>query len=324
MNRRSLMLSLAGTAASALTARTSVAQQGYPQRPLRVIVPFPPGGATDNNARVIARSMSQSLGQSIVIDNRTGANGRVGTEAVALAPADGYTLLVGGIGALTIAPHLEKVPYNPLKDFTPVSCLVTFDTVLIVHPSLPVTDVPSLIDYLQRKGKDTNYASSGPGGPYHMAGELFKTMANVEMTHVPYKGDGAAIVDLMGGTVQLMFTSTSAAVPHIRAGKVKLIASGGSQRTRVFPDVRTVSEQGVTGYALDSWGGLFGPAGLSPQVVQTLYGAVEKGTQDAALQESISLQGGTWIASKPVDFERFLRAEHEKWGKLIRVRDLKI
>ncbi|RYF74196.1 MAG: tripartite tricarboxylate transporter substrate binding protein [Comamonadaceae bacterium] len=323
MNRRNFVASLAG--AGALVRMAPVEAQGaYPQRPIKVIVPFPPGGATDNSARVIGRNLGQTLGQSMVIDNRVGANGRVGTEAVALAAPDGYTLLLGGIGALTIAPHLEKVPYDPLKDFTPVSCLVTYDTVLVVHPSLPVSSVPELIDYLKKNGERTNFASSGPGGPYHMAGELFKSMAQVEMTHVPYKGDGAAIVDLMGGTVQLMFTSTSAAVPHIRSGKVKLIASGSSKRTPVFPDVKTVDEQGVKGYALDSWAGLFGPANLPAPIVQTLHAAVRKGAQDAALQETILGHGSTWVASAPDDFARFVREEHAKWGRLVRERKLTI
>jgi tripartite-type tricarboxylate transporter receptor subunit TctC len=319
--RRRVLASAAALAALPLTAGVR-AQSAYPVRPIRVIVPFPPGGATDNVARVVVKSMAPVLGQPMMIDNRGGANGRLGTELAAQAAPDGYTLLFGGIGALTIAPHLGKVPYDPAKDFTPISCLVFYDSVLVINPALPVNTVPELVDYLKRNGSKSNYASSGSGGPYHMAFELFKALAGVEATHVPYKGDGVAIIDLIAGNVQCMITSTSAALPHIRAGKIKVIASAGSRRTPVFPEVATIEEQGVRGYGLDTWGGLIGPAGLPPAIVDTLYDAVARVSGDKALQEGVLAQGGAWIGNRPAEFSQFLRVESEKWGKLIRDRRL--
>ncbi len=298
------------------------AQGAYPNRPIRVIVPFPPGGATDNVARVVVKTMSAILGQPMVIDNRGGANGRLGTELAAKAAPDGYTLLFGGIGALTIAPHLEKVPYDPAKDFTPISCIVFYDSVLVANPALPASNVPELIDYLKRNAGKVNYASSGGGGPYHMAFELFKALAGVDATHIPYKGDGLGIIDLAAGNVQCMITSTSAALPQIRAGKIKVLASAGSRRTPLFPDIGTIEEQGVKGYALDTWGGLIGPAGLPAPIVDTLYEAVAKASADKALQEGVLAQGGAWIGNRPAEFTRFLGVEYEKWGKLIRERKL--
>jgi tripartite-type tricarboxylate transporter receptor subunit TctC len=319
--RREFLLG-AGTLAAASLASPAFAQAAYPSRPIRLIVPFPPGGATDNVARVFVKSMSPILGQQMVIDNRGGANGRLGTELAAQAPPDGYTLLFGGIGALTIAPHLERVPYDPAKDFTPVSCIVFYDSVLVANAALPVSNVPELVEYLRRNGANANYASSGGGGPYHMAFELFKALAGVEATHVPYKGDGLALIDLVAGNVQCMITSTSAALPHIRSGKIKVLASAGSRRTPVFPDVGTIEEQGVRGYGLDTWGGLIGPAGLPAPVVAALHDAVVRAGSDKALQEGVLAQGGAWIGNRPAEFAAFLRTEHEKWGKLIRERRL--
>lgn len=314
-----MLAAMAGLHAAAVGS-----QSAFPSKTIRVIVPFPPGGATDNSARVICKSMSSILGQSMVIDNRVGANGRIGTEAVAKSEPDGYSLLIGGIGALTVAPHLEKVPYDPVRDFTPIGGLVTYDTVLIVNPSLPVKSVGELITYLKRNGSKVNYGSSGAGGPFHMAGEYFKSLAKVDMTHVPYKGDGAAIVDLVGGNVQLMFTSTSAAAPHVRSGKVRLIACGSSHRTSVFPDVPTIEEQGLKGYALDAWAGLFGPAGLTEPVIKTLSSAVAKAGEDTELRAAVSAQGSTWLGTGPSEFGRFVRQQNAQWGQLIRERKLTI
>jgi tripartite-type tricarboxylate transporter receptor subunit TctC len=320
--RRRILTGMAAATPLAIAASVGVAQTAWPVRPIRVIVPFPPGGATDNVARVLARSLSPALGQPIVIDNKAGANGRLGTELAAQAPADGYTLLFGGIGALTIAPHLEKVPYDPARDFTPISCIVYYDSVLVAHPGFAPNNVPELIDHLKRHGSRVNYASSGTGGPYHMAFELFKAMAGVDATHVPYKGDGLAIVDLAAGNVQCMITSTSAAMPQIRAGRVKVLASIGSRRTALFPDVATVEEQGLKGYAVESWGGLIGPAGLPPRVVETLHEAVVRVATEPALREGMQAQGGAWVGSRPGEFTAFLKSEYDKWGRLIRERRL--
>ena len=319
--RRALLRGAAALVAGA-AAVPLAAQPAYPSRTIRVIVPFPPGGATDNVARVVVKSLAAILGQPIVVDNRGGANGRLGTELAAQAAPDGFTLLIGGIGALTIAPHLEKVPYDPVRDFTPISCLVYYDSVLVITPSLPVANVPELVKYLERNGARSSYASSGSGGPYHMAFELFKALAGVDATHVPYKGDGLGIVDLMAGNVQCMITSVSAALPHIRSGKVRAIGCAGTRRSSSLPELATLDEQGVRGYALDTWGGLIGPAGLPANVVDALADAVARAGADKTLRDGVLSQGTTWVGNRPAEFSAFLRTESERWGRLIRERRL--
>ncbi|KRB74228.1 Bug family tripartite tricarboxylate transporter substrate binding protein [Noviherbaspirillum sp. Root189] len=323
MERRRFLGAVAALAGSTTTTFTHAQQAMYPVKPIQFVVPYSPGGATDNTARLIAKFLAPILKQPLVIDNRAGANGRVGAEYVKRAEPDGYTLLMGGIGPLAIAPHLEKVSYDPFKDFTPISCLVTWDTVLVVNPSVPAANVPELIAHLRRNGTKMNYGSSGQGGPYHVAAELFKALAKVEMMHVPYKGDGAAIVDLISGNTQVMFTSASAILPHIKTGRVRLLASGGTRRSTLFPDVPTISEQALPDFAAEAWGGVFGPAGMSKEVVGRLYAAIQKAFTDQALRDGINAQGSQWIASSPNDFSLFLREEYLKWGRVIDEQDLK-
>lgn len=295
----------------------------FPNKPIQLIVPFSPGGATDNSARLIAKYLAPALNQPIIIDNRAGANGRVGAERVMSSRPDGYTLLMGGIGPLAIAPHLEKVPYDPFKDFTPISCLVTWDTVLVVNPSVPATNVHEFIQYLKKNGGNVNYGSSGQGGPYHIAAELFKAMAKVEMTHVPYKGDGTAIIDLVSGNVQVMFTSASAILPNIKAGRVRLLAGCDTGRSTLFPEVATISEQALPGFSADSWGGVFGPAGMSSKTINRLYTAIQAAFNEPSLRDGINAQGSQWIASNPEEFKIFLRKEYDKWGKVIKEQGIK-
>lgn len=302
------------------SARSS--DQGYPDRPVRVVVPFPPGGATDNVARVVAKGIGEVLGQSFIIENKGGANGRLGTELVVRAPADGYTLLFGGIGALTIAPHLERLPYDPVSDLKPISAVVAYDSLLLAHASLPVSNVPELVAYLKAHAGRVNYASSGGGGPYHMAFELFKALAGVQCTHVPYKGDGLAIVDLAAGNVQCMITSVSAAQPHLQSGRIRILASAGSRRVSRYPDLATIAEQGVAGYSLETWGGLFAPAGTPDARVGTVNRALLAALDGRGVREGMAGQGGTWIGEGPEAFAGFVEREHAKWGKLIRERGL--
>ena len=323
MNRRDALTSLMALASSMRAPWAFGQEVEFPTKPIQLVVPFSPGGATDNSARLIVKYLSPTLNQPIVIDNRAGANGRVGAERVMSSRPDGYTLLMGGIGPLAIAPHLEKVPYDPFKDFTPISCLITWDTVLVVHPSVPATNVREFIEYLKKNGNNVNYGSSGQGGPYHIAAELFKAMAKVEMTHVPYKGDGTAIIDLVSGNVQVMFTSASAILPNIKAGRVRLLAGCDTRRSTLFPEVATISEQALPGFAADSWGGIFGPADMSSKVIEKIYSAIQTAFKDPQLRDGINAQGSQWIASNPGDFKAFLRKEYDKWGKVIREQGIK-
>lgn len=322
MKRRQVLSGIAVIAGSCAVSEL-YAQQQFPARAVRVIVPFAPGGGTDNVGRIMCEELQKVLGQSFLVDNRVGANGRIGTEVVAKAPPDGYTLLVGGIGALTIAPHLEKVPYDADKDFTPITLLGTADSILIVGPNVPATNFAELLDYLRREGGKASYGSSGPGGPYHMAGELLKTMAKVEMTHVPYRGDGAALIDLMGGQIQLMFTSVSAGLPHLKGGKVRMVAGAGERRTPIFPDIKTIAEQGFPGFSADSWVGVFGPAGLPPKVTETLHQAMANILANESIKQKLAAQGITALGWGPLELRKFVNGESEKWGKLIRERSLK-
>lgn len=322
MKRRQVSLGIVGLACSVAPFEAQ-SQEVFPSRPVKVVVPYSPGGGTDNVARILFDEMQRSLKQPFVIDNRVGANGRVGTELVARAPADGYTLLVGGIGPLTISPHLEKLPYDPDKDFSPITLLGTADSILIVNPALPIKNMPELLAYLRRDGAKVNFGSSGISGPFHMAGELLKTMAKVEMTHVPYKGDGAALIDLMGGSIQLMFTSVSAGLPHVKSGKVRLIASAGERRSLVFPDVKTIAEQGLPGFAADSWVGLFGPATVPRQTVDILHSAMVRILREESVRQQLLAQGIAPVGSTPAELKRFIKDEYDKWGLVIHERGLK-
>lgn len=322
MKRRQVLCGITAVAGSCAIPAVH-AQQPYPTHPVRVIVPFAPGGGTDNVGRIMCEALQKALGQSFLVDNRVGANGRIGTEVVAKAPPDGYTLLVGGIGALTIAPHLEKVPYDAEKDFTPVTLLGTADSILIVGPNVPANNFTELLDYLRREGGKVSYGSSGPGGPYHMAGELLKAMAKVEMTHIPYRGDGAALIDLMGGQIQLMFTSVSAGLPHLKSGKVRIVAGAGERRTPIFPEIKTIAEQGLPGFSADSWVGVFGPAGMPTGVTETLHLAMANILADESVKQKLAAQGITALGWGPAELKKFVNGESEKWGKLIRERGLK-
>lgn len=318
MKRRNVLMAvLAVGAAQTLNAQT------FPSRPVRMIVPYSPGGGTDNVGRLMCDELQRALQQSFIVDNRVGANGRIGTDLVAKSAPDGYTLLLGGIGPLTIAPHLEHVPYDPDKDFSPITLIGTADSILIVNPSVPAENLPELLEYLRRSGGKANYGSSGLGGPFHMAGELLKTMAKVEMTHVPYKGDGAALIDLMGGAIQLMFTSVSAGLPHVKAGKVRIVASAGERRTPLFPDIKTIAEQGLPGFSADSWVGVFGPAGMPARTVEVLHSAMARILADEPVKQKLMAQGITPVGSGPSELKRFVKSEYDKWGQVIRERGLK-
>ncbi|AOB39782.1 tripartite tricarboxylate transporter substrate binding protein [Bordetella parapertussis] len=317
MNRRDALGALAALASTTWLGRAAAAKP-YPQRPVTLIVPYSPGGATDNVARVIAEHLQARLGQPVIIDNRAGANGRIGTLAVARAAPDGYVLLLGGIGPITIAPHLEKVPYDPFKDFAPVSLLVKNDVVLLVNPAVPARKPEELIALLKAEPGKFNYASSGTGGPFHLSGELFKSMAGVEMTHVPYKGDGPALVDLMAGNVQVMFTTISASAAHIQAGKAIALASAGEVRSSQMPDLPTLAESALPGFASETWQVLFAPGGTPAPTIDALQAGLAGAMRDARLRQALQAQGNSVVASDVPACAQFVRDEYEKWGNVVR------
>ncbi|TAJ84371.1 MAG: tripartite tricarboxylate transporter substrate binding protein [Reyranella sp.] len=315
-----LALACAGSALAGARAQS----QTYPDKPIRLIVPFTPGGVTDNIGRVLAERMGRELGQSIIIDNRAGANGRIGTDAVAKAAPDGYTLLLGGIGALTIHPHMLKVPYDPVNDFVPISLVATNDVVIVVNPKLPVKTPAELVAYAKANGNKMQYGSSGIGAPTHLAAELFKTRVGSAMVHVPYKGDSAAVMDVVAGNVDLSFSTVSATLSLIQAGKLRAIAMTGLQRSQSLPDVPTLDETVLKGFNADTWVGLFAPARTPDPIIKRLYEATKAALADPEVRRKLIAGGNNIVGNDTAQFRAFLDAESKKWGEVIRAGNIKL
>jgi tripartite-type tricarboxylate transporter receptor subunit TctC len=313
-------LACTGSAFAGARAQT----QNYPDKPIRLIVPFTPGGVTDNIGRVLAERMGRELGQSLIIDNRAGANGRIGTDAVAKAAPDGYTLLLGGIGALTIHPHMLKVPYDPVNDFVPISLVATNDVVIVVNPKLPVKTPADLVAYAKANGAKMQYGSSGIGAPTHLAAELFKTRVGSSMVHVPYKGDSAAVMDVVAGNVDLSFSTVSATLSLIQAGKLRAIAMTGLQRSQSLPDVPTLDETVLKGFNADTWVGLFAPAHTPEPIIKRLHRATEVALADPEVRRKLVAGGNNIVGNDTARFRAFLDAESKKWGEVIRTGNIKL
>src|SRR5215813_12412030 len=266
----------------ALTASASAADD-YPNRPVRLIIPFPPGGSNDVVGRLVAKQLSEKLGQQVFVDNRVGAGGVLGTQAASVATPDGYTLLVISI-AHAVNPALYKLEYDPIKSFTPVSILATGPNVLVVNPELNVKSVKDLVALAKEKPGELNYASAGIGSFQHLGGELFKLTAGVNIVHVPYRGGGPAMQDVISGHVKIMFSSLIQTTPFIKSGQLKALGTGGAKRTSVLPDVPTISEAGVPGYVADNWWGLAAPAALPAPLIDRLYAASQAALKSPELQ----------------------------------------
>jgi len=301
------------------------ASQAYPDKPIRVIVPVPAGGTPDVVARMVAPGLSGLLGQQLVIDNRGGAGGLIATELAARAVPDGYTLFFGSPGSLTILPHLHKqVAYDPLKDFAPVSLVSIGPFLLITHPSAPVKTVKDLIALARAEPGKLNYASAGNGTPNHLAMEMFKSMAGVNITHVPYKGAPQAVTDLIGGSVDLMFNSIPPALPHIKSGRLKLLAVASARRSPQLPEVPTVSEAGVPGFEAITWFGLLAPARTPKQIVVRLNELVVKVVRAPELKSQLESLGYDAVGGSSSEFAAFIRAESEKYAKVVKLSGAKV
>ncbi len=298
--------------------------QAYPTRPIKLVVPFTPGGVTDNIARVFCERMGRELGQQFIIDNRAGANGRIGTDAVAKSAPDGYTLLLGGIGALTIHPHMLKVPYDPVNDFIPISLIATNDVVIVINPKLAPRTPAELIAYLKANPGKLQYGSSGIGAPTHLAAELFKSRIGADMIHVPYKGDSAAVMDVVSGTVDMSFSTVSATISLIRGGKLRPIAMTGLVRSQSLPDVPTLDESGLKGFNADTWIGLFAPAHTPTPIITRLYEATRVSLADPDVREKLIAGGNNIVGSNTQEFTAFLAAESKKWGDVVRAGNIKL
>ena len=298
---RQALLALLGTALLALPAIANAQTPAYPTKPIRLVVPFPAGGATDILAREVAKHLTETWGQSVVVDNRPGAGGNIGSELVAKSPPDGYTLEMGTVGTHAINASLySKMPYDHVKDFVPVILVAGVPNVLVVNPSVPVNSVQEFIAYAKANPGKLNFASSGSGTSIHLSGELFKVMAGVQMTHVPYKGSAPALQDLLGGQVQLMFDNLPPSLPQIKAGKLRALAVTSATRAPALPDVPTVAEAGLPGFEASSWFGVLAPAGTPPAIVAKLHGALMTVMKDPGVRG--------WGAVAPIGGAAFLAA----------------
>jgi len=305
--------------AFAALAFSASAQDTFPNKPIKMVVPFPAGGPTDVVGRLAGVKMSERLGQQVLIENKAGAGGNIGADSVAKAPADGYTVLLGTVATHAINSALYKViPYDPITDFKPIALLAQVPLMLTVHPSLPVTDVKSLIAYAKANPGKVAFASSGNGTPLHLAGVLFGSMAGVEMTHIPYRGTAPAMQDHTAGQVPVMFDAISTATPPSRAGLIRPFAVTTPQRSNAWPNLPTMAEAGIPGYEAYTWNALFAPAKTPDAVVQKLAAAAMEAMKDAQVTKTLSDIGVTVVSdSTPEKLTAFVKAEFAKWGPIV-------
>lgn len=309
--RRFLATLLAGMISPVVRA------QAYPARPIRIIVPFPPGGAVDFYARIVQPALTEKLGQPIVIDNRPGASGMIGADLVAKSPPDGYTLLLGNIASLAINVGLyAKMPYNPVTDFTPITHTVDVNYVLVVHPSVPARTVRELIEYARTNPGKLAFGSAGSGSLPHLAGELFKSLTGVQMTHVPYKGGGPMVSDLVGGTIQLVIADQANLMPHVKSGNLRALAVASPARSPGYPELPTIAEAGVPGFQAVAWNGLVAPAGVSPDIVKRLNAVFVETMATPSVSARLVEGGLDPVGDPPESFARFIPAEIAKWSKI--------
>ncbi len=317
-------LAAAGIMLAALAGLPAAGAADFPTRPLRIIVGFPPGGATDLVARIIAPRLGESLKQQVIVDNRAGANGTIGAEIAARSTPDGYNLHLATLGALVISPSITRVSYDPLKDFATISMAVQLQNMFLVHPSLAARTIPELITLARQKPGGLNYASSGLGSPGHLAGELFKAMAKVDMTHVPYKGGGPALTDLLGGHLPVFVAVISTGVPPVKAGRAVALAVTGARRSSALPNVPTVAETpGLKGYEASNWYGMVAPAGTPPAVIKRLQDELHAALKATEVRDALLSRGIDPDTSTPEEFTAYIRSETAKWEKVIRSANLK-
>jgi len=297
----------------------TVFAQSYPAKPVRLIVPFPVGGIADIYGRIVAARLSETWGQSVVVDNRTGAGGNIGADIVAKAPPDGYTIGIGSIGTHAVNPTLfSRMPYDAVNDFAPIAHLLEAEGLLVVHPSVPAQTVSELIAYARANPGKLTFASAGMGTASHLAGELFKSMARVDMNHIPYKGNTPAITDLLAGQTSLLFATMPTVLPHVKAGKLRPLATIGAQRSAAVPDLPTVAETGLPGFAVTNWVGFFAPAKTPPEIVQRWNAETLKIMQTPEMEARLLNEGARFIPMTPGEFAAFVKSEIAKWAPVVR------
>jgi tripartite-type tricarboxylate transporter receptor subunit TctC len=318
---RSIFLLRAATAGACLLAGSAALAQStgdYPNRAVRIVVPSSPGGGTDILARLLAKKLADSMGQPFVVENRAGAGQALGVDVVSHAPADGYTLLMAASAIVLNQVLSKKVPYDTVRDFTPVSLVSTVSNVLVVNPSLPVKTEKELIEYAKANPGKLNYSSAGTGTSPHLSMELFRSMAGITMTHIPYKGTGPATVDVVAGQVQLSMPNILTAMPHIKGGTLRALGVTGPRRAAALPDVPTVAEAGLPGYESIQWYGLLAPAGTPAALVNKLRAEVVKAIQSPEVQAAMANEGADPVGNKPEEFAAFIKTEIDKWTKVVK------
>lgn len=305
-------------AALLLSVAASAAAQNYPAGPIRIIVPFPAGGGVDTAGRLLGQKLSEAIGRPVLIDNRAGANGMIGSEMVTKAPKDGYTLLVNGANFVTSPTLYAKALYDPIRDFEAISLLAHAPNILVVHPSLPVKNVRELIAFAKARPGDILFAGSGSGSTPHLAGELFKTQTGTKMVHVPYRGTGPAITAILSGEVSTMFMPALTALPLIQTGRVRALGVTSLERLPALPELPTVSESGLKGYQSSQWYGVLAPAGTPPDILNVLNGHAVKIMQSTEMKERMKNSGSVAVGSSREVFAKFLQTEFSKWAQVIK------
>lgn len=305
-----------------LALSTPVAAQDYPTKPIRLIIPFPPGGSNDVVGRMIAQQLGDRLGQQVVVDNRGGAGGIIGTEQASKAAPDGYTLLIISI-AHAVSPWLYKLQYDPIKSFVPVSILASGPNVLVVHPSMPVHSVTDLIALAKEMPGQLNYASAGIGSFQHLGGELFKLTAGVNIVHVPYKGGGPAMTDVLGGHTKIMFSSLVQTTPFVLNGQLRALGTSGAKRNPALPDVPTIAEAGLPGYEATNWWGIVAPAGTPPAIVEKLHNEIAAVQESPKTKEQFAAQGADIVQMTAPEFGTFIEKEINKWERVVKEAGIK-
>ena len=298
--------------------------QGYPNKPIRLIVPFPPGGGNDVIGRIMAQKLTERFGQQVVVDNRAGANGIVGLQALMQAPPDGYTIGVAAAGPMAVNPSLyDKLPYDSLKDFAYITNMVIFPLILITHPSVPAKTTQELINLAKAKPKQIFFGTPGSGNSAHLAGELLNSMANIQTVHVPYKGQGPAMADLVAGQVQMMFASIPSVLSQVKSGQVNAIAMGSAKRVPSLPDIPTLSESGVPGFEAYSWVGILAPAKTPKDIVNKLNKEIVDILKQKDVAEKLNQQGALPVGDTPEQFSAYVKAEIDKWGAVVKSANIK-
>ena len=323
MRSRLFLACAAGMLLSGFASGSAAAADTYPSKPVRIVVGFPPGGATDLVARLMAPKYTEIFNQQFIVENRPGANGVIATDLAAKSPPDGYLVNMAHIGTLVISPAITRVPYDPFKDLAPVGQIVSLQNIVIVHPNLPVKSLKELIALAKAKPGKFNYATSGSGSPGHLAGELFKSMTKADIVHVPYKGGGPAMTDLIGGHIEIFIAVISTAVPQVKAGKARALAVTGAKRAAALPDVPTVAEAALKGYEATNWYGFVVPTGTPRDIITRLNEATVKVLNMPDVQKSLLDRGIDATPTTPEQFAAYIKSENDKWVKIIKAVGIK-